>query len=104
MRGAWIGALGGAVVAGAAGATVAGTRRYRSRRHAAADPDSSASSGPGSATTSPDLVGPPGLPAWTDSPGRIVTTEDGLRSGRRVHAGLRARLRAQPPVLALPAA
>jgi pimeloyl-ACP methyl ester carboxylesterase len=74
MRGAWLGALGGAVLAGAAGAGAAGVRRARSR--AAAAPDVSAGDSLVDPTGEP-AAGP--LPPWPDSPALRVTTEDGLR-------------------------
>jgi pimeloyl-ACP methyl ester carboxylesterase len=85
MRGAWIGALGGAVVAGAAGAAVAGSRRHRGRQHGTDVPDDR----PGDATSVEPRIERdageetarlrPALPVWPDSPGLTVTTEDGLR-------------------------
>lgn len=70
-RGAWLGALGGAVVAGATGAAVAGVRRARG-----ADP-----ADPGDPAAAPGTVAErsyPPLPSWPDSPGRRVVTADGL--------------------------
>lgn len=70
-----MGALGGAVVAGAAGAAV-GTRRYRARRPDEPVPpeDSAAASDKGPADDR-QL----GLPPWPDTPGRVVVADDGVR-------------------------
>jgi pimeloyl-ACP methyl ester carboxylesterase len=72
-RGAWIGALGGAVVAGAAGAAVAGTRRSH-RQKDESEPDAAASP-----IRSPSSEAPENLPAWPDGSGHVVTTDDGVR-------------------------
>jgi pimeloyl-ACP methyl ester carboxylesterase len=70
-RGAWLGALGGAVVAGAGGAAVAGATRARHRR--------SEQTRHLPLTSSQDARQVPSLPPWPDEVGSPVATEDGLR-------------------------
>jgi pimeloyl-ACP methyl ester carboxylesterase len=78
-RGAWIGALGGAVLAGAAGAGVAGVRRTRARRAAPVDaPEADDAGSPQAEVARPDAPASE-LPPWPDGPGLAVTTDDGLR-------------------------
>ncbi len=104
-RGAWAGALGGAVVAGAAGAAgvaVAGRRRARARASSGLDDESSAgtdttstnttskqtstnttstetASAGGTASSAEPSGAPTALPPWPEDPGAGVTTHDGLR-------------------------
>ncbi|HSP38347.1 MAG TPA: alpha/beta hydrolase [Frankiaceae bacterium] len=85
MRGAWVGALGGAVLAGA-GAGYAGIRRSRSR-HAADEPDppgeleesgraEQSSRSERSSRSDPSFDT---FPPWLDGPAIPVITSDGLR-------------------------
>jgi pimeloyl-ACP methyl ester carboxylesterase len=75
MRGAWVGALGGAVVAGAAGAVV-GTRRHRARRP---DDPLTAESAAASAAEESAVPEPSELPPWPGTSGQIVVADDGVR-------------------------